>query len=181
MPRDIEKLELMFRKLLAVESAMASRPPVTYRLDPVAPLGTSDGADVRHEATDWAPCRFRRDRPRNALVPSVGHFNASRVPANSQAWLLVVGATDKSRFETLVEALLNVQAQKRTFRFVFVLDDSEHLEFLRNYGFTFEVVAAESYCGLTRQEQIEVLKSKWGSALCLELDRVSADELAVLH
>jgi hypothetical protein len=174
MARDIEKLELLFRRQLAIESTKSPKRSATYRLDAVTSLGGNTGsAGVAEDCPP--PYRFSRERPEHALVPSAGYFNAARVHPGAGTWLLVVGGTKAKRFAKLISVLLSVQSSKRTFLPIFVLDDSEHLELLRFYGFTFEVICDEAYSGTTREEQIELFKSKWGAALSIDLGSTHPD------
>jgi hypothetical protein len=180
MAGDTEKLELLFRRQLAIETARATKPSATYRLEAVSSLHSDRSSGL--EPSDATRLRrFERDHPPQRLVPSAGFFNAARVPATAQTWLLTVGAVERGCFEKLLTALLNIQSLKRSFRFVFILDDSEYLEILRHYGLTFEVIAHELYAGITRERQIEVFRRKWGASLCLDLDHVRAEEISMLH
>jgi hypothetical protein len=176
MARDIERVELLFRRQVAIESARAPRRPVTYRLDAVSPLGGGWNID----AIDRNPTpvqRAGRGRPRQQLIPSAGFFNASRIPTTAATWLFLVGQASRRKFEKLISALINVQASKRSFRPIFILDGSEHLELLRHYGFSFEVLCPEEYMRVGKSEQVELFKAKWGATLCLDLDHLQSSKL----
>jgi hypothetical protein len=114
--------------------------------------------------------------PDNALVPSAGYFNAARVPQHAATWLFVVGHTSRKRMDGIIATVCNVQSSKRAFRPVFVLDDSEHIELMRQYGFSFEVICADEYMRVEREKQIGCFKKKWGAKLCVDLDSTKAAE-----
>lgn len=176
MAKDVEKLELMFRRQIAIESSRSPKRPVVYRLDPVGPKGT-DAPTKLSEKPRRACHRLKQRRPLQSLLPSIGYFNAARVPAEAPTWMFLVGGRTPKQMDALIATLVNVQSSKRAFRPIFILDDSQHLELLRTYGFSFEVICSRDYRGQSRSEQIELLKLKWGSVLTLDLDSLQTEEL----
>jgi hypothetical protein len=102
-------------------------------------------------------------------VPSAGHFNAARVPSNAPVWLFLIGTISQKKLKGLISTICGAQSSSRGFRPVFILDGSEHIELMRQYGFTFQVVSAEDYIGMSRSEQIEIFRKKWGAQLCMDL------------
>jgi hypothetical protein len=102
-------------------------------------------------------------------VPSAGHFNAARVPSNAPVWLFLIGTVSQKKLKGLISTICGAQSSSRGFRPVFILDGSEHIELMRQYGFTFQVISAEDYIGMSRSEQIEIFRTKWGAQLCMDL------------
>jgi hypothetical protein len=102
-------------------------------------------------------------------VPSAGHFNAARVPSNAPVWLFLIGTVSQKKLKQLISTICGAQSSSRGFRPVFVLDGSEHIELMRQFGFTFQVISAEDYTGMSRSEQIEIFRTKWGAQLCMDL------------
>jgi hypothetical protein len=123
---------------------------------------------------------MRSPAPEVSLRPSAGYFNAARVPLGAATWLFVVGRTTGKKMDRFISNLVNVQSSKKSFRPIFILDDAEHLELLRQYGFSFEVVCADQVLGMPRSEQIEYFKKKWGASLCLDLDHTKNCEIMPL-
>ena len=169
----MEKLELLFRRQMAFESARAPKRPVTYRLDSIN--SSVDAATISQSFGRNQHVRnMRRLAPQMSLRPSAGYFNNARVPADAPTWLFVVG--QRKKMDRFISTLVNVQSSKRSFRPIFILDDSEHLEILRQYGFSFEVICTDELMGMARAEQIEHFKKKWGASLCLDLDHMQSGE-----
>jgi hypothetical protein len=102
-------------------------------------------------------------------VPSAGHFNAARVPSNAPVWLFLLGMVSLKKLKGLISTICGAQSSGRGFRPVFILDGSEHIELMRQYGFTFQVISAEDYIGMSRSEQLEIFRKKWGAQLCMDL------------
>ena len=177
MARDVEKFELLFRRQVAFESARAPKRPVIYRLDAI-----NSSVDAATIPQSFGSCRhvrnMRRPAPQVSLSPSAGYFNAARVRAGAPTWLFVVGRTTRKKMDRFISTLVNVQSSKRSFRPIFILDDSEHLELLRQYGFSFEVVCTDQFMGMPRSGQIEYFKKKWGAKLCLDLDHMQSNEFS---
>jgi hypothetical protein len=111
-------------------------------------------------------------------VPSAGHFNAARVPSNAPVWLFLIGTVSQKKLKQLISTICGAQSSSRGFRPVFVLDGSEHIELMRQFGFTFQIISAEDYIGMSRSEQIEIFRTKWGAQLCMDLQ---AARFAGLH
>jgi hypothetical protein len=88
---------------------------------------------------------------------------------------------NSKKFGELLVTLRNVQSSKRSFRPIFVLTDSEHMETLRYHGFTFEVICSPTYAGASREEQIDLFKAKWGATLCLDLDHLQSTDGGLSH
>jgi hypothetical protein len=177
MARDTDKLELLFRRQVAFEAARAPKRPATYRLDPVS-ARESETISHNYFARNRHVRNLRCSQPAVSLSPSAGYFNTARIPANAPAWLFVVGRIDRKKMDRFISILVSVQSSKRSFRPIFILEDSEHLEVLRQYGFSFEVICSDAYMGMPRSDQIDCFKRKWGAALCLDLDHLQTAEFA---
>ena len=180
MARDIEKLELLFRRQLAIESTKSPKRSATYRLDAVTSLaGNTGSAGV---AGDCPASVQIFPRAAGACFGSVGGLLQRRTRPSGGGDLAACRRRDES--EALREADLrasqraivktNVSADLRARRL-------EHLELLRFYGFTFEVICDEAYSGTTREEQIELFKSKWGAALSIDLGSTHPDTFPAVN
>jgi hypothetical protein len=108
-------------------------------------------------------------RPGKPLTPSTGYFNAARAATQGATWLFTVGHVNRDKLLDLISKVCRIQAARRTFRPVFVLDDADHVELMRLYGFTFEVICPETFMNQSRAEQIETFKAKWGVSFSMDL------------
>jgi hypothetical protein len=84
-------------------------------------------------------------------------------------WLFLIGTVSQKKLKQLISTICGAQSSNRGFRPVFVVDGSEHIELMRQFGFTFQVISAEDYIGMSRSEQIEIFRTKWGAQLCMDL------------
>jgi len=168
MARTLERVEFLFRRQVALETANLSLRETVRRLDPV-PARTRNGLQASRPAVSDPQDRRRPTAPDRALVPSAGHFNAARVPSNAPVWLFLIGTVSQKKLKTLISTICGAQSSSRGFRPVFILNGSEHIELMRQYGFTFQVISAEDYIGMSRSEQIEIFRKKWGAQLCMDL------------
>ena len=167
MAGSLERVEFLFRRQVALETTKPSWRETVCRLDPV-PARTRNVPQASRPAVSGQE-RRRPTAPNRALVPSAGHFNAARVPSNAPVWLFLIGKVSQKKLKRLISTICGAQSSSRGFRPVFVLDGSEHIELMRQFGFTFQVISAEDYIGMSRSEQIEIFRTKWGAQLCMDL------------
>src|SRR5687768_3554930 len=168
MPGSLERVEFLFRRQVALEASKPSWRETVCRLDPV-PARARNGHHASRPVASGPQDRRRPTAPNRALVPSAGYFNAARVPSNAPVWLFLIGSTSQKKLKQLISTICGAQSSSRGFRPVFVLDGSEHIELMRQFGFTFQVISAEDYIGISRSEQIEMFRTKWGAQLCMDL------------
>ena len=166
MARDIERVELLFRRQIALHSAKAPRRQTIQRIDGVP---RKKGTIELPEHCSVQPLHGTPARPRIALVPSAGYFNAARLPAAAPAWMFVITRASRKELDELIDTICSVQSSRRAFRPVFILEDPDHIEPMRQYGFTFEFICPDAYMGRSKAEQIEMMKAKWDTKLCLEI------------
>ena len=163
----LERAELLFRRQIALEASAPPRKTI-LGIDAV-PMA----ADRLAGRSDRPACSRRRrpSMPADPLLASSGYFNASRIGPEAATWLFLVGRGPSDVFEKMLLELCNVQSATKNFRPVFVLEIVEHIELVRKYGFSFEYIARFEDWFQTPEEQIDVLKTKWGAQYCLDLSQ----------
>jgi hypothetical protein len=170
-----ERAELLFRRQVALEGNAPKRDTVV-RVDPVPPLHQASRAIVPAGQRSWdglAPTK-----PQEPLLASSGHFNMSRIGPDAVAWAIVIGKQSLQSLEQMLLALCNVQSVSRNFRPVFILDVPEHIELMRRYGFTFEVLADPDFLGLSKDDQIALFMAKWNAQQRIDLGK--GDSMAAM-
>src|SRR5688572_2658072 len=112
MARSLERVEFLFRRQVALETA---KPRETVcRLDPV-PARTRDGVQASRPGVSGPHDRRRPTTPNRALVPSAGHFNAARVPNNAPVWLFLIGTVSQKKLKGLISTICGAQSSSRGF------------------------------------------------------------------